>query len=80
MLRAMLGRLLAIVAVGCVVGLGLGFGSARLLTSIVYGASASDPLVLLMSALTMLLVGCAATAVPARRALTVEPAVLLHDE
>ena len=75
-----LGRVGRIVAWGSVAGLLAGLAGSRLLRSIVYGASATDPLVLLAVAVTMLGVGCLATALPAKRALAVDPAALLREE
>ena len=79
-LRAALGRVGRVVVVGSVAGLAAGLASTRLLAAIVYGARANDPWVLFCVAGTMACVGLAATAVPARRALGVEPAMLLREE
>jgi ABC-type antimicrobial peptide transport system permease subunit len=46
----------------------------------VYHASASDPLVLLGVALTMMLVGIVSASIPARRALAIHPMDLLREE
>ncbi len=79
-LRAALGRTTLLIAAGSGVGLLLGWASSRLLASVVYDASASDPLVLAGVLLTMAGLGVAAAAVPARRALRVEPAELLREQ
>lgn len=79
-LRAALGRTMLLLTAGSVMGLILGFASSRLLAGIVYHATASDPLVLGAVVLTMLLLGAAASAVPARRAVRVEPAELLREQ
>jgi predicted permease len=79
-LFAALGRVLALFAVGSVAGLGLGFAASRVLAGIVYQASASDPEVVLAVILAMALIGLVSAAVPARRAITLDPGRLLRDE
>ena len=79
-LRAALQRTAILLGIGSVAGLGLGFAASRLLASIVYQATASDPLVLIAVAVTMTLIGVLSAALPARRALSVNPARLLRDE
>lgn len=78
-LRAALGPTMAVLAAGSLVGLLLGVAASRLLAGIVYTASASDPIVILGVVGTMALVGLCSAALPARRALGVDPAVLLRD-
>lgn len=80
LLRAALGRTLALLAVGSGIGLVLGFASTRLLAGIVYQASASDPWVIVSVACTMVALGAIASAFPARRALKIDPVVLLREE
>jgi predicted permease len=79
-LRAALGRTLVLLASGSVAGLALGAAASRILASIVYQASASDPRVILGAVLTMALVGLISAAVPACRVLSVDPTRLLRDE
>jgi len=79
-LRAALSRVTLLLGVGSVVGLLLGLAASRLLASVVYGASAYDPLVIIAAVMTMLLIGLLSAALPARRALTAHPAQLLRDE
>ncbi len=79
-LRAALGRTAAILALGSLIGLLSGIAASRLLASIVYSASASDPLVLVAVVVTMALLGVASTLLPARRAVCVDPAILLREE
>jgi ABC-type antimicrobial peptide transport system permease subunit len=75
-LNSALGRVTAIVLIGSCCGMLLGLASTRILAAIVYGASASDPLVVL----TMLATGVLSASLPARRALAIEPASLLREE
>ena len=79
-LHASLGRALSLLAAGSVLGLALGVLATRLLSYIVYEATPKDPLVLGGVGLTMLLLGLVATWIPARRALAVDPLVLLREE
>jgi ABC-type antimicrobial peptide transport system permease subunit len=79
-LSAALGRALRLLAIGSVTGLLLGIPAARVLASIVYGATPRDPLVLAGSVLAMSLLGLMGTWVPAQRALSIDPAILLREE
>jgi ABC-type antimicrobial peptide transport system permease subunit len=53
---------------------------SRLLGQIVYQANPRDPVVVAGAALTMALLGVAASAIPALRALAVDPSKLLREE
>jgi predicted permease len=79
-LRTSLGRALGLLTAGSVAGLVLGVLATRLLSYIVYEATPKDPLVLGGVGLTMLLLGLLATWIPARRALAVDPLILLREE
>ena len=73
-LRAALGRTAPLLGIGSLAGLVLGAAASRVLASIVYQATASDPSVILAAIGTMALVGIVSTALPARRAVTVNTA------
>ena len=75
-----LGRALRSLAIGSAAGLVLGVLATRVLSFIVYQATPKDPLVLGGVTLTMRLLGLLATWIPARRALAVDPLVLLRDQ
>ncbi|MGC2501616.1 MAG: hypothetical protein WA400_05800, partial [Silvibacterium sp.] len=62
------------------VGMILGVLATRVLSYIVYQASPKDPIVLGSVIFTMLCVGMVATWIPARRALAVDPMILLREE
>jgi ABC-type antimicrobial peptide transport system permease subunit len=79
-LRAALGRAFRLLTFGSVAGVILGVLGSRVLSSIVYQATPKDPLVLGGVTLTMLLLGLVASWIPARRALAVDPLVLLREE
>ena len=69
-----------LLGIGSAAGLVLGVAASRVLASIVYQATASDPWVIAAVVLTMGLIGLVSAAIPASRALSTEPARLLHDE
>jgi ABC-type antimicrobial peptide transport system permease subunit len=79
-LKAALGRTVLLLGVGSVAGLTLGALGSRVLSSIVYQATVYDPVVLIGAVVAMVLIGTMAAAVPARRAVTVEPAILLREQ
>jgi ABC-type antimicrobial peptide transport system permease subunit len=72
--------MLILIASGSVVGIVLGAAASRLLSAIVYQASAQDPFVLAAVSFTMLLTGSLSVAGPVRRALHVDPANLLREQ
>jgi ABC-type antimicrobial peptide transport system permease subunit len=79
-LRAALGRAFKLLAFGSTAGLLLGLLASRVLAFIVYQATPRDPLVLLGVVLSMALLGLLATWIPAQRALSVDPVLLLREE
>ena len=79
-LQAALGRTFRLLASGAVAGLLLGMAATRVLSYIVYQASPRDPAVLAGVVFTMLLLGLLAAYAPARRALTIDPVILLRDQ
>jgi ABC-type antimicrobial peptide transport system permease subunit len=79
-LHAALGRAFKLLAFGSVAGLLLGILASRVLAFIVYQATPRDPMVLAGVVLAMLLLGLLATWIPARRALSVDPMILLREE
>ncbi len=79
-LQAALGRAVKLLAIGSAAGLTLGLMAARVMASIVYGATPRDPVVLAGVVVAMALVGLLATWLPAQRALSLDPLILLHEE
>ncbi len=79
-LEAALGRAVKLLAIGSAAGLVLGLLATRVLASIVYGATPRDPVVLAGVVLAMTLLGLVATWIPAQRALSLDPLILLHEE
>jgi predicted permease len=79
-MSAALGRPMVLLGAGSVVGLLAAILSNRLLQHIVYRPNSQDPIVLGGTIFTMLLLGIAATAIPARRALAVDPSKLMRED
>jgi predicted permease len=79
-MSAAVGRPIVLLGAGSVVGLLSGVFATRLLGQIVYQANPRDPVVVGGSVLTMALLGIAASAIPACRALAVDPSKLMREE
>ncbi|HEY6306750.1 MAG TPA: ABC transporter permease [Candidatus Angelobacter sp.] len=79
-LQAALGRPFKLLALGSAAGLFLGILAGRVLASIVYQATPRDPLVLAGVVLVMSLLGLLASWIPAQRALSIDPLILLREE
>jgi predicted permease len=79
-LQAALGRAFKLLAFGSAAGLLLGILASRVLAFIVYQATPRDPLVVAGVVLAMLLLGLLATWIPARRALSIDPMILLREQ
>ncbi len=75
-----LGRAFKLLACGSAAGMLLGILAGRVLALIVYQATPRDPLVLAGVVLAMSLLGMLATWIPAQRALSINPLVLLREE
>jgi predicted permease len=79
-LSAALGRMLILLSIGSVAGILLGIAASKVLSAIVFQATAQDPIVLTAVALTILLTGALSVAGPVRRVLHVDPANVLRDQ
>ena len=67
-------------AIGCVIGLGGAVAASGLLRSLLFGVSPFDPLVMSLSAVGVLLLALAASALPALRAASIDPMRALRGE
>ena len=74
------GRPMVLLCAGSLVGLLWSVFASRLLGQIVYQANPRDPVVVIGAVLMMALLGIAASAIPALRALAVDPSKLLREE
>jgi len=79
-LRLVLGQGTRLTLLGVTVGVLAGLGFARLLSTLLFGVSATDPLTFACVAALLGLVGLAACYIPARRATRVDPIVALRYE
>jgi putative ABC transport system permease protein len=80
LLRAVLRRALVLATVGMAIGLGVALLAARVLESLLFEISATDPLTLLQVGVLVLVASLAAGYFPARRATRVDPVeALRHD-
>ncbi|HZL27421.1 MAG TPA: ABC transporter permease [Acidobacteriaceae bacterium] len=79
-MSAAVGRPIVLLGVGSLLGLLAGILASRLLRQIVYQANPGDPAVLGGAVLTMALLGVVASALPARRALAIDPSKLMREE
>jgi predicted permease len=79
-MSAAVGRPMVLLGVGSGLGLLGGILASGLLGQIVYQANPRDPVVVGGAVLTMALLGIAASAIPARRALAVDPSALMREE
>jgi ABC-type antimicrobial peptide transport system permease subunit len=71
---------MSLIVVGLPVGLAGAFAITRLLSSLLFGVRASDPLTFACAGLVLALVAFAACQVPARRALRIDPMEALRCE
>jgi len=79
-LRLVLGQGVKVAGLGIVVGMVAALGLTRLMSSLLFGVNATDPLTFAGVASLLTLVALGACFVPARRAMRVDPMVALRHE
>jgi putative ABC transport system permease protein len=79
-LAQVLRRFLAVAAVGILLGMGAALGASRILSSLLYQVSATDPTTFVGVGALLTLVALGAVLVPAIRASRIEPARVLKQE
>jgi ABC-type antimicrobial peptide transport system permease subunit len=70
----------SLVVAGIAIGLAAFVLFARLLSSLIYGVGATDPLAIAAAVVALLMVGVLAALVPATRASRTDPAIVLRDQ
>ena len=78
--RLIIGGGMKLVLIGVAVGLCVALGLTRLLSSLLYGVGASDPLTFAGVILLLGAVALAANYLPARRATRIDPMMALREE
>jgi len=78
--RSIIGRGLALAAIGSLVGLGGAWALGRFLESMLYQIKPTDPMTLAAAPAVLLVVSTLACYVPARRAMNVDPMRALRYE
>ena len=78
--RLVVGQGMMVVVFGVIAGTALAFGATRLMASLLIGVGAADPLTFTAVGALMLTVALMACALPAWRAMRVQPAVVLRND
>jgi predicted permease len=71
---------LQLALIGVVIGIAAGFGLTRLIASMMYGVSPSDPATFAIVSIVLIVVAALACFIPARRAMQVDPIIALRYE
>ncbi|HEU0254090.1 MAG TPA: ABC transporter permease [Pyrinomonadaceae bacterium] len=79
-LRLIVGQGLGLGLVGVVIGLGAAFLLTRVIKSLLFGVSPTDPLTFIAISVLLLFTALVASLIPARRATKVDPLVALRSE
>ncbi len=79
-LKLVVGRAMLLSVAGVAIGSAAAFALTRVLSSLLFGVSATDPLTFAAVAVTLTLVALAASYIPARRAMRVHPIEALRYE
>jgi putative ABC transport system permease protein len=79
-MQLVIGQGMTVVMAGTVAGLAIAFASTRLMSSLLFNVGATDPAAYVGAAFILLSIAMLACAVPAFRAIRLQPAVVLRNE
>jgi putative ABC transport system permease protein len=71
---------MALALIGVALGLAGAFGLTRLMTTLLFGVSATDPITFVAISLLLTTVASVASFIPARKAMKVDPMIALRYE
>jgi putative ABC transport system permease protein len=77
-LKMTVGQGLRLVVIGVAIGLAAAFVLTRVMASLLFGVSATDPVTFIIISLILMVVALVASYIPALRATKVDPMVALH--
>ena len=80
MLSLILAESLRLIFFGVVVGVAAAFALTRMLASMLYGVTSTDPVIFISVTLLLTVIALAACLIPARRAMRIDPMVALRHE
>jgi len=78
--RLLIGRGMGLVAAGLALGIALALALARLMTDLLYGVGARDPITFAAVSIVMITVGILASYIPANRASRVDPMIAVRND
>jgi putative ABC transport system permease protein len=78
--KLVIGQGMTVVAAGTAVGLALAFATTRLMSSLLFNVGASDPMAYAVAGALLLAIAALACAVPALKAMRLQPAAVLRNE
>ena len=78
--RLVLGQGLTVVGIGIAAGIAVALGATRLMSSLLFNVGAADPMAYLSAGFLLFAVAVLACAVPAFRAMRLQPAAVLRNE
>lgn len=79
-LKMVVGQGLVLTLIGVVIGLCGAFAFTRLINSLLFGVSATDPLTFLVVSITLVIIAALASYIPAHRASKIDPVIALRYE
>jgi putative ABC transport system permease protein len=80
LLRHVSGEMVVVVTGGVIAGAAIAWAASRVMTGLVYGVTIHDAGVFAAAPLVLVLAALAATIVPARRAMRVEPVAVMRED